>query len=279
MVVLTLGSKGEIRRLINLMVDQCVKEDLDEAYRTADDLISSVVKYFSSRNLEYQKIKEIIHSMQRTFDHFPCHRPRVEKFFKQLSELYEAFEAVDSGRSIKDKLICIKSDLQEDFMTLCSTGNPDDMVSLSDDFRSLENLASEISLLGWNIYNKYTSVMRAVGVCQASLPKLVPQPFEQGRWRIRHESITTLTQDFGQLYPLIENLVAAFNEPILDGENVEKKETVARDLKKDQNDARASKCYNLLVEKNWSINRIAEAEGLKIEEVIDLLGLSKDHNK
>jgi hypothetical protein len=277
MVSITLRNKAEIQKQLDLMIDQVVNMELDQACVTAYNLDKAIVKYYVSRNLEYKRVRDIIIEMIWTFNHFGnYHGSRVEKFFEQLVELYKAFEYADGEQSLKDRILRIYTDLKEDFLSLCSTGNPGDMVALSDDFRALQNLASEMSPLGENIYNKYIQVMRSVGLCQASLPKLVSQSFEKGRWRVRHEAIGSLTNDFSQLYPLIESLILSFSEPVLVGKNVESDVSVDRDLEKDLEDARASKCYNLLIGKNMSISRIAELEGLEIVEVIDLLGLSRN---
>ena len=206
-------SKAEIRKQIDNLVDYCVKKDLYKAYITVDKLDTAIVKYFISRNLEYDKIREILSHIKWTLTHFPNHEIKNKKFFEQLKDLYIALESADSKQSTKDKIIRIYTDLKEDFSLLCMSGSPDDMLALNDDFISFQKLSKEISDHDLKLYNRYITMMKAIGQCQAILPRLTPQQSAKGKWTVRVDAVNSLTNNFSQLYPLIENLIAYFDEP------------------------------------------------------------------
>ena len=208
--------------------------------------------------------------MKWTFNHYPYHGWRKEKFYEQLRELYQSFKSVEDEQSLKDKIIRISTDLKEDFSILCMTGLPEDMMALSDDFISLQNLSKEVSTYGSKIYEKYMTMMRAVGQCQAILPRLTPQQSEKGKWTVRVDAVNSLTTNFSQLYPLIENLIASFDEP---SDLLRQESKSLNDFKQDEIDAMEKKAYHLLVHEKWTLDRIADVMNIKVVDLISLLGL------
>jgi hypothetical protein len=273
LVKITLRSKAEIKKQLEKLIDLFVDEKLDEAENTADDLDKAIVKYFVSRNLNYEKIREIIKKMKWTLKTFLCHSWRKEKFYKQLKELYQAFESADSEQSIKDRIIRITTDLKEDFPALCITGRPDDMMALTDDFVALQNLSKEISTYGSNTFDKYSAMMAVVGQCWAVLPRLTPQQSNKGQWTVRVDAVNSLTTNFSQLYPLIGKLIASFDDP---NDSSKQKNKSLDDFKQDEIEAMRSRAYHLLVNEKWSLDRIAEVMEIKVDDIITLLDLNKD---
>lgn len=273
MVTITLRSKAEIQKQLEKMIDQCVNEELDDACRTADNLDKAIVKYFVSRNLNYEKIRKILQDMKWTFDHFTCHEWRKEKFFEQLAEFYKALQDAGGEQSLKDRIIGISTDLKEDFSAICMTGLPEDMTALTDDFVALQNLSEEISTYGSNIYDKYTAMMGVVGQCQAVLPRLTPQQSDKGKWNVRVDSINSLTKHFSQLYPLIAKLIASFDEP---SDSLKQNIKSLNDFKQDEIDAMKKRAYHLLINEKWTLDRIAEVMDITSEDVAELLDLDKD---
>jgi hypothetical protein len=248
-----------------------------EATNKVDELRADIFKHYTSRCLNSEGIMKILQNMKHTLTHGLVRAWRREKMYDHISTMIKELKTEGGDSSLRSRLRQISSDLQEDFETVCTTGNPADIDSLMDDFRELHNISEEISSLKPEIYNEYILVMKNAGNCKASLPKLVPQK-KGGKWTVRVESINSLTTTFGILYSSIDGLIANINSP-LDTGNKKKVSSTTRDLEDDQDEAKRRQAYNLLVKENWPIKDIGPTMNMTQDEVLELLDMDEDEEE
>ena len=212
MVKITLQSKGEIQKDINELIDAVAKGDIKQSSILVDKLDKDVTKYFVSRNLDCVKIRQIINDMRHTVTHFINKNWRMDKFVEELGKLYNELENVEKSLDTKSKLSSIYSEIKEDLSIYCTTGSPECNMALSDDFISLQNLSKEMSKYNSEIYNKYLSMMKIAGQCQAMLPRLTPQQSDKEKWTVRVDAVNSVTTIFAQLFALIEDVIASLEK-------------------------------------------------------------------
>lgn len=277
MVQISLRSRADMKIHLDTLIDLVETNRCMEACNTVDALKTDIVKHFSTRGMECNHILDVIMRMRWTLKHFTVDGWRKTKMYELFAMLVNALSSSEKDETLRGKLSRIYQDVVEDLNTICSTGDPKDIDTLSEDFLALQLMDKQISELhNPDIYKKYSNMMEDTGKCQATLNKLNPRK-SGDMWTLNKDALGSLSNSFQVLYASIQKLIVSLSEPP-ESKDYAKKESSESfsDIEEDQLKAMRSEAYRLLTEENWRMSDIGPHMNMTTDEVKELLEIEDE---
>lgn len=274
MVQIFLRSKADMKIHLGQLIDFVEANRCAEACNIVDALKTDIIKHFSTRGIECKHILDIIMKMRWTLTHGRRDEWRKSRMYEYFTMLRTALATNEEGETLREKISRIYQDVIEDLNTVCSTGNPKDIDTLTDDFLALRQIAEQVSELGQpDIYDKYTKMMEDAGKSQATLNKLNPRK-SGDVWTTTKDALGSLSTSFQIFYASVEKLIASLSEPPESKERVKKEPSESlSDLDEDQYAALKSEARDLLFKENWPPGDIAPHLNMTLDDLKDLLDI------
>lgn len=271
---ISLRSRADIKIHLEQLIDLVETNRCAEACNIVDALKTDIVKHFSTRGIGCGHILDIIMKMRWSLTHGRRNEWRKTRMYELFTMLVNALASNEKDETLREKISRIFQDAIEDLNTICSTGNPKDMDTLSEDFLALRQIAEQVSELGQpDIYDKYTKMMEDAGKCQATLNKLNPRK-SGDVWTTTKDALGSLSTSFQVFYASVEKLIASLSEPPESKERVKKEPSDSlSDLDEDQYNALKSEARDLLFKENWTPSDIAPHLNMTLDDLKDLLDI------
>lgn len=279
MVYISLRSRADMKKHLDELIELSESNKFLEACNKADSLKIDIIKHFSTRGIDCKNQINIIMQMKYTLTHYTVAEWRKKKMHELTIMLINALSSDEKDETLRGKISRIYQDVVEDLNTICLTGDPKDIDTLSDDFLALQRIAEQVSeLKDPDIYEKYTLMMGNVGQCQATLNKLNPRKAGAGEmWTLNKDALGSLSTSFQILYASIEKLIAGLSEPPESKEHVKKEPSESfSDLEEEQLAVLKAQAMSLLKDENWSLGNIAPHMNMTLDELIELLGIDEE---